>query len=139
MSINSLIMIKVSPHFTLDELCNWKKYPTNLPDNQSVINLVYGCIRILEPARDAAGCPLLVNSGFRNERVNKLVGGVPNSQHRQGCAADIQCKDAKRFQQLIEFLMECPDVDQLLTGHLWCHVSWSPWGTPRREVIINFY
>lgn len=132
-------MVKLSDHFTLDELCNWRKYPTNLPDNQSVVNLVYGCIRVLEPARAAAGCPIMVNSGYRNERVNKLVGGVAKSQHRIGCAADIQAKDPMRFLQVLDFLMECPEVDQLLTGHLWCHVSWSPWSTPRREVIINYY
>lgn len=126
-------------HFFLEEMCNFKKYPTNHPGHQEVVNMVFGCIRVLEPARLAAGCPIIINSVFRNDRVNKLVGGVPNSQHRQGCAADIRCKDAKLFSKLLEFLKGCPDVDQLLTGHLWCHVSWSPWAKPRNEIIINYY
>lgn len=36
------MVIKLSEHFTLDELCNWKKYPTNLPGHQEVVNMVYG-------------------------------------------------------------------------------------------------
>ena len=36
---------------------------------------------LLEPARQVVG-PILINSGFRNARVNALVGGVRNSQHQ---------------------------------------------------------
>ncbi len=33
--------------------------------------------------------PLHVSSGFRCEEPNRINGGVPNSQHRLGQAADI--------------------------------------------------
>ena len=38
--------------------------------------------------------PIIINSGFRNSRVNRLVGGVENSQHLFGQAADIRPKDS---------------------------------------------
>jgi len=45
---------------------------------------------ILQPIRDAWKSPIIVNSAFRSEQVNKAVGGVKNSQHRLGEAADIK-------------------------------------------------
>jgi len=52
----------------------------------------------LDSARDIAGIPFVINSGFRCEKHNKAVGGVVNSQHKEGKAADIRCKDsALRF------------------------------------------
>ncbi len=46
-------------------------------------------IETLQRVRDAAGSPLMVNSGVRCPAHNKKVGGVPNSQHLRGTAADI--------------------------------------------------
>ena len=67
---------RLSNHFTLEEFINSKKYPDNKPSLQVVANLTYGCLMLLEPAREAIGSPIIVNSGFRNPRVNALVGGV---------------------------------------------------------------
>ena len=72
--------IKLSPHFKLGEFLNLKKYPENIPSMQVVANLTYGCHQLLEPARQIVG-PIIVNSGFRNETVNRRVGGVRTSQH----------------------------------------------------------
>ena len=45
---------------------------------------------VLDPLREAYGKPIYVNSGYRCEKHNKAVGGVPNSQHLLGQAADIR-------------------------------------------------
>ena len=45
---------------------------------------------LLDQLRERYGKPIIVGSGFRNSPVNKLVGGVDNSQHMLGCAADLQ-------------------------------------------------
>lgn len=44
--------------------------------------------KLLDPIRDFVAEPIIITSGYRSERVNKAVGGVPNSQHRKGQAAD---------------------------------------------------
>ena len=44
---------------------------------------------VLDPARERFGKPIYVNSGFRCAVHNKTVGGVKNSQHMKGEAADI--------------------------------------------------
>ncbi|WP_230961891.1 D-Ala-D-Ala carboxypeptidase family metallohydrolase [Burkholderia anthina] len=35
--------------------------------------------------------PIRITSGYRNQVVNRAVGGVPNSDHLTGRAADFQC------------------------------------------------
>ena len=130
---------RLSEHFTLAECCNWKKYPANQPTMQQIVNMAYGCLMLLEPARKAIGCPIIVNSGFRNEAVNRRVGGVRNSQHLQGCAADIRPRDPQQFQRLVSFLKACEYSDQLLTGPDWLHISWAPFRPPRHYIKIGYY
>ena len=130
--------IRLSQHFQLTEFLNQGKYPDNLPTPQVVFNLKYGCQYLLEPARRVVG-PIIVNSGYRNPRVNALVGGVKNSQHILGQAADIRPTDPAQFQRLVDILRACPYTDQLLTGPGWLHISWEPFAEPRHDVRIGYY
>ena len=130
--------IKLSNHFLLSEFLNVGKYPDNLPTPQALFNLKYGCQYLLEPARRVVG-PILINSGFRNPRVNTLVGGVRNSQHLTGQAADIRPKDSRQFSKLVDFLRTSPYTDQLLTGNGWLHISWNPFAAPRHYVRVGYY
>ena len=131
--------IQLSQHFTVSEFCNLQKYPQNIPTIQQISNMIYGCRNLLEPAREAIGCPIIINSGFRNADVNRRVGGVKNSQHLQGQAADIRPKDPTKFQRLVSFLKAHALTDQLLTGSGWLHISWRPLGIPRHDVRIGYY
>lgn len=45
--------------------------------------------RQLQVLRDAIGKPITIISGYRTEKHNKKVGGVRNSYHLRGMAADI--------------------------------------------------
>jgi hypothetical protein len=136
---NTINDIQLSRHFTLSEFCNLQKYSANVPSTQQIVNIAYGCLLLLEPARQAIGCPIIINSGFRNADVNRRVGGVAGSQHLQGCAADIRPKDPQHFQRLVSFLKACELTDQLLTGPGWLHISWRPLGIPRHIVRIGYY
>lgn len=46
-------------------------------------------VRKLEALRQQAGCPVNVTSGYRCTEYNKVVGGVANSYHTFGMAADV--------------------------------------------------
>lgn len=46
--------------------------------------------------------PLRVNSGYRTAAHNAKVGGVPNSAHTKGLAADIRCTDSGMRLALID-------------------------------------
>ena len=130
--------VRLSPHFKLSEFCKLGKYPENIPSTQHVVNMTYGCHMLLEPARLMVG-PIIINSGFRCETVNRQVGGVKNSQHLIGQAADISPKDPAQFATLVDFLKNWEYTDQLLTGSGWLHISWTPFTSPRHDVRVGYY
>ena len=130
--------VRLSPHFKLSEFLNLKKHPENFPTMQVVANLTYGCHLLLEPARLIVG-PIIINSGFRSEAVNRQVGGVKNSQHLIGQAADIRPNDLAQFSALVGFFKNWEYTDQLLTASTWLHISWSPFSHPRHFIRIGYY
>ena len=85
---------------------------------------------VLDPVREKLGMPIVVNSGYRCERHNKDVGGVKNSQHLKGEAADIHCQDNERLKQLI---IENGKFDQLITYPTFLHVSYKRTGGNRHQ------
>lgn len=98
---------------------------------------------ILDPLRKEYGKPIIVTSGYRCPRLNKLVGGSATSQHVFGQAADIRCVsgDLSGNKRLFDLIMdyELP-FDQLIweygdrnTGPSWVHVSFGP--RHRRQVL----
>ena len=108
---SELNTVRLSPHFKLSEFLNLRKHQGNFPTMQVVVNLTYGCHQLLEPARLIAG-PIIINSGFRCESVNRKVGGVAGSQHLIGQAADIRPKDASQFPALVDFLKKWEYIAQ---------------------------
>ena len=61
-------------------------------------------IKLLEQLRAKAGKPIHVNCGYRCPSHNAEVGGVPNSQHVLGTAADITIPEIgfERARELVE-------------------------------------
>lgn len=51
-----------------------------------------GLMRKLDALRERLGCPVYISSGYRCASHNKAVGGVVNSYHTRGQAADIYVK-----------------------------------------------
>lgn len=103
----------------------------NTPTDSVIKNLNDLVDNVLDPLRKAYGKPIVVTSGYRSQKLNKAVGGVPNSQHTLGQAADIRSvsdspAENKRIYDLIREL-NLP-VDQCINeyGYDWIHVSYSP-------------
>ena len=95
----------------------------------------------LDVIRAKFGKPILISSGYRCPMLNKAVGGVVNSQHLKGLAADLVCSD---MEKLLSIIRETKGFDQVITEHnkgsksYWIHVSVAPvFGKPRNQVIIN--
>ena len=85
---------------------------------------------VLDPVREKLGMPIVVNSGYRCEKHNKDVGGVRNSQHLRGEAADVTCADLPRLKALI---IENGKFDQLITYPTFLHVSYKRTGGNRHQ------
>lgn len=129
--------MKITANFTLEELCHTSCGYTNNPNTWQIINLCFGANNILQPLRDYIGKPITINSGFRSIQVNKIVGGVKNSQHIAGCAADIRVSKYD-MEKVMSWLENCKFCDQVLQGVSFIHVSWVI-SNPRRQVIYNYY
>lgn len=101
----------------------------NIPSAEVRQNLTALVDNILDPLREAWGKPITVTSGYRSPALNKAVGGVSNSQHMSGQAADIttgNAVDNRRLFQLVQTL-KLP-FDQMIdeSNFSWIHISYSP-------------
>ena len=142
--------MKLSEHFTLEEMTASttaeKKGIENVPDGKAKMALANLCQKILEPVRQKFGYPITVTSGYRSEQLNRAVGGVRNSQHLTGDAADIVCRalpNAALF-RLMEQMVKSGEIEvgQLIweggtAGNpAWIHVSNPRPGKKNGEVVF---
>ena len=122
-------------YFKFSELITTNKPFLNLPNLAECQRLQYLVSALLDPLREAYGKPIVVSSGFRSEKVNKAAGGVRNSQHRRGEAADLQVGSIEANKQLFELIKNNFKFDQLIDeyGMQWVHVSLRKDGINRHE------
>lgn len=87
---------------------------------------------ILDPMRDAWGGPLKVTSGYRSVLLNMAVGGVSNSAHITGYAADIRPTDKRRTAKFILWAIGWlldngiafdQVIDEQVGGERWLHIA----------------
>tara|TARA_R110000803_G_scaffold62442_2_gene122805 strand:+ start:1125 stop:1493 length:369 start_codon:yes stop_codon:yes gene_type:complete len=73
-------------------------------DSGSGDNMCLSFIRKLDDAREIAGIPFKINSGYRTPKQNTKVGGVKNSSHTNiPCnAADINVGSSSERYKIIE-------------------------------------
>ena len=88
----------LSPHFSTAELacrhCGKLKVERRLLD-------------ALEALRKLAGKPVVVHDGYRCQDHNQEVGGVTNSEHTRGMAADVDIPGLS-LQQMYELALQVP-------------------------------
>ena len=133
--------LELSKNFTLKEFLESKTarlhsiYEQWDPLPGVVENLRALCEHLLQPIRDAIGGPIIISSGWRCPRLNELVGGVGNSWHLSGRAAD--CEFDNDNQRIINVVRELKiDFDQMIDEeHLrWVHLSYDHYNN-RRQIL----
>ena len=125
--------MKLSKNFTLEELIHSNTAERmgidNVPKDEKVVeNLRSLCLEVLQPLRDYVGAPVHINSGYRCPELNMTVGGVKNSQHCRGEAADIRIVSPKQGREWAAWIEDNCRFDQMLlernkNGAVWLHVS----------------
>lgn len=71
--------------------------PRELASNGNNSLLIdYEAISKLEQVRQAIGKPLFINSAYRDDLYNALIGGSPLSYHVEGKAFDISLKNQNK-------------------------------------------
>ena len=111
--------------------CRLSQPATRLP-NGIEENIEALVDEVLDPARRKLGKPIVVNSGFRCPIHNTAVGGVYNSQHVSGQAADVHCEDNRKLAKVI---VENGRFDQLILYPTFVHVSWKRQGGNRQQIL----
>lgn len=138
--------LELSKNFTYDELVY---SPTaerlkldNTPNEKEISYLTRLAKEVLQPIRDKWGKPIVITSGFRSEKVNKAVGGVKNSQHRLGQAADIKIGSREQNKTLFNFILDMINKKEITVGQLideynysWIHVSLPRIGKTNNQVL----
>lgn len=73
-------------------------------------------VYLLDPIRERFAVPMIITSGYRCKRVNELVGGSSNSQHRKGEAVDFYFEGFSKKEMAAAFfeIAENFDFDQLI-------------------------
>ena len=82
-----------------------------------------GLIDKLNEIREAFGKPIIINSGYRSPEHNAKVGGVANSQHVKGTAADIRPEDLKDLPELQKICDEMNPHGGVGFYDTFCHVD----------------
>ena len=163
-NLSELNCTRLSPHFTLGEMCKTSAKTAdgrsaqgdallakNIPSHVHIENLKRLC-GWLEMLRDEwnrrygeGDDPIVINSGYRSEAVNKAVGGVKRSNHLTGCAADIRVAGMEQALRYAVILLDISDesredFDELLLerspkGGYWLHFAVRPPSQENRRKI----
>ena len=140
--------MKLSEHFSLEEMIKSqtgsRKGIDNTPGPEVVENLKQLCENVLEKIRIHFGRPVTVNSGYRGPKLNKAIGGVKNSQHLTGQAADIEIAGIDN-KTLFCWIRDNLVFDQIILEYHkpgipdsgWVHVSWNVKGNRKQAITIG--
>ena len=89
--------------------------------------------QLLDPIREAWGEPIVVSSGYRCKELNMLIGGVKNSHHMLGCAADLIAGNKADHRRLFRIIVQMQQAGQIKFTQLiaednyrWLHISYVP-------------
>lgn len=131
----------LSEHFSKEELTYSRIAVENGLNNEPSLAacraLAYLATHLLEPLRQLNKGPIVVLSGYRNDAVNRLAGGVATSQHRNGEAAD--CYIPEGPGQLLKILETSGLIfDQaiLYRKRKFLHISLKERGPNRKQVLF---
>ena len=140
--------MRISKNFTLEEMTASATAKargiSNNPGQTDLVNLCGLVHNVLQPLRNWWGKEVKIGSGYRSLALNRAVGGVSNSQHMKGEAADLCIDgDIQKGKSWFQFIKQHCEFDQLIweknpkTGAYWVHVSYRCDGKNRKQVINN--
>ena len=137
-------------HFTIQELSASATAERlaidNTPPRAARRMLTILVEQLLDPIRRRYGAPIIVTSGYRCPALNTAVGGVANSHHIVGCAADITTGSIDDNRRLFALIINMKSTHglrftQLIAeeGYRWLHISYVPGMLRNQFVDVNVY
>lgn len=108
----------------------------NTPTDDTIIDNLNYTLNRLNEIREKYGKPIYINSGYRCDELNSLVGGVKDSKHRLGLAVDLRWDI-----DLIDFLIKNCSFDKLIREKAgkskWIHLQFSRDINKERRLLFN--
>ena len=102
----------------------------NTPNDEQLNNMQDLAENLFEPLRERVGEPILINSFFRCEELNKAISGsATTSQHIKGCAIDLDATKISNC-ELFYIIKNEFEFDKLIwelgddNNPAWIHVSY---------------
>lgn len=100
-----------------------------------------GLVEILQKIRNHFGKPIIITSAYRNDAYNRKIGGVSNSQHVRGTAADIciSTVEPAEIAKYAEYIMpKSGGIGQYSNFvHVDVRANRSRWKNFGREVVVS--
>ena len=126
-------------NFKLSELIKskiaQKENINNMPDVEELDNLMDLMCYCLQPVRELINKPMIITSGYRNEKLNAIVKGAKNSQHLKGQAADFKIDNMKPDEIIAKIKNSNIIYDQLINEkNQWVHISYNK-NKNRKEIL----
>lgn len=123
--------MRLTEHFTLEEFLRSetaaKRGIDNMPPAKSDIHdNLKKLANTLEKVRAIFGKPIHINSGYRCPALNTAVGGVSNSAHLKGYAADIRINGVAPKDVTRRIAESGIKFDQCIDEGTWTHLSMDP-------------
>lgn len=145
--------MKLTKNFSLEELVFSVTANNhgidNTPDAEAKACLKRLAVEVLQPIREAWGQPIVVTSGYRCGRLNKIVKGSFTSQHLLGQAADIKATNPKDNGKLHACIKRLVETGKIQVGQLiweygtkirpnWIHVSLPRVGKKNNQFVYYY-
>lgn len=127
--------MQLSEHFSLEELTATQvRGEENTPTPQ-IVEVLKDTAARMETVRKLLGKPVRINSGYRSQRVNEIVGGAIHSAHLTGHAVDFICPQfGPPLEVCRAIVASAIDFDQVIEEGTWVHLSFA---TAMRKQILT--
>ena len=124
----------MSEHFSFIELVDSKSHPElvnqNMVDARGYEKQLKYTASTLEEIRAILCVPMKITSGFRNNALNKAIGGSPTSGHTKGLCADfipIGMEALEAYALIMDNKDKCPSLKKCIfesiKGARWLHIE----------------
>ena len=121
--LQDLMVFTDVPNTLVEEAKKKYKYFSD----SEIVGLKPELVKLLDQAREIAGIPFKITSGFRTPEQNKKVGGVQDSAHETGLAVDILVKDSVSGGKILLALAQVgiKRFGFYGDGHIHCDIDYS--------------
>ncbi len=135
----------ISKHITYKEATRSntaiRKGIKNEPNSEQLLAMKTVAEKCFEPVRVHFNKPIRINSFFRSEELNEVIGGSKTSQHCKGEAIDMDGLNGLSNAEIFYYILTNLEFDQLIWEYGtdenpdWVHVSFTNSRKNRKSVL----